>query len=445
MKKQGQTQQKISSHPRVVWEQNDKFLSSEEQNVVKREVLKRYTQKRVCMVADALVNNDFPALENGKKISESSVATASETKDDVHQVISVEDQLGHFNHFDLPFGCQQPTAAHAHILGTLIKTAYLPETSLDTVVSFIRHLYHQYSAHVQPVLFRLSEAHALPFYEAWFKKYTWLAEYDRESWWDISKRLSEEGYEEDALLAHYQAMPTNTEFQKILKDLCNFESTSDGRWLASSTATAAQKVERPGLGVYGAQINQRTTKTQLPDKVWLQINNRNSVVNKTKSVERFICTLLMVYRATSAPDVLKHLQTLPQNLYLGNPDFDIVDPDRMNEVLKYHKKMGQEQTTIVWDGIDLPLASPEIQELWLVLAMATLGGKSAVAFGDSVDKTLKSKLNWYETSTSSLIHNYWVCFSSLLEVKFLSAHLFGKDVVHCSNELVKLFENDSHI
>lgn len=428
MKKQGQTPQKIP-HPRIVWEQNDRFLSAEEQSNAKRDVLKKYTQKRVCVVADALETNCSPLLEGETNC--------------VYDIISVEDQLSYFNHFDLPFGCQQPTAAHAHILGTLIKTAFLPETPLDTVVSFVRHLYHQYSAHVQPQLFRLNEAHALPFYEEWFKKYTWLEEYDRESWWDISKRLSEEGHAEDALLAHYQAMPTNAEFQKILKDLCNFESTSDGRWLASSTATAAQKVERPGLGVYGAQINQRTTKSQLPDKVWLQLNNRSSVVNKTKSVERFICTLLMVYRATSAPDVIKHLQTLPQNLYLGNPDFDIVDPERMDEVLRYHHKMAQNQTAVVWDGIDLPLASPEIQELWLVLSMATLGGKSAVVFGDSVDKAIKNKLNWYETLTTDFIHNYWVCFASQLELKFTTPYSFGKDVIHCSAELVKNFEANS--
>lgn len=432
MKKQGQHQQQKSSPPRVVWEQNDRFLSAEEQNIAKRDVLKSYTQERVCIVADALEINCSSLLER-------------ESKSDGYEIISVEDQLTHFNHFDLPFGCQQPTAAHAHILGTLIKTAFLPETPLDTVVSFVRHLYHQYSAHVQPQLFRLNEAHSLPFYEEWFKKHTWLTEFDRESWWDISKRLSEEGHEEDALLAHYQAMPTNAEFQKILKDLCNFESTSDGRWLANSTATAAQKVERPGLGVYGAQINQRTTNTQLPDKVWLQINNRNSVVNKTKSVERFICTLLMVYRATSAPDIIKHLQTLPQNLYLGNPDFDMVDPERVDEVLKYHQKIGKHQTTIVWDGIDLPLASPEIQELWLVLSVATLSNKSAVVFGDSVEKLLKSKLNWYDTATSTPIYNYWVCFASQLELKFVGPHSFGKDVVHCSSELIKVFDTSSHL
>lgn len=434
MKKQGQSQLQSTNQPRVVWEQNDKFLSPDEQNSIKQKILQNGATTRMVVVADALATN-YPTpphvLNEGLNPTDSALE---------YHPISVDAQLSHFNHFDLPFGCQQPTAVHAHLLGVLIKTAFLPETPLDTVISFVRHLYHQYSANVQPQLFRLSEAHHLPFYERWLKDYTWLEEFDRESWWDISKRLSDEGYFEDALLAHYQAMPTNNEFQKILKDLCNFENTSDGRWLAASTSAAAQKVDRPGLGVYGAQINLKTTKSAIPDRIWLQLNNQNSVVNKTKSVERFICTLLMVYRATASFDVLKHLQTLPQNLYVGNPDFDLVEPDRISEVIKHHEHNNEISTTVVWDGIDIPLSSPDIQDLWATLSIGTLGHKSAVVWGDSTDKQTKLKLQWYDVADVYGSQNHWVCFASTHEMKFTHPQTLGKETIQSIEELMKLLK-----
>lgn len=406
-----------TSIPSVVWEQNDRFLSPSERKDIKQKVVKGYPHRKI-FVADA-DNTDF------KTNFESTV-------------ISVEEQLSVFNHFDLPFGCQQPTAAHAQILASLIKGAFLPEIPLETVVSFLRHMYHQYSANGQPQLFRLVDAQNLPFYEQWEKRYTWLEEFDRESWWDVSKRLSQLGHHEDALLAHYQAMPTSTEFQKILKDLGNFESTTDGRWLSNSTANAAKKVDRPGLGVYGAQINLKTTKHNETGDLWLQLNNRNSVVSKTKSVERFLCTLLMVYRCTSSHDIVKHLQTLPQNLYLGNSDFDLVDPVRNQEVLEYHQKCLQNDTTVVWEQMDVPLASANIQELWVTLSMATISDKSAVVFGDGI---AAGSIQWYddvsgtERATSS---NHWLCFSSSANVNFAPPISVGKESVSSTEEWQKL-------
>lgn len=434
MKKHGQPQPQSTSQTRVIWEQNDKFLSQDEQNSIKQKILQNSKTPRMIVVAEASATN-YHTVQHDNPTFEQQPNNVLE-----YRPISVEAQLSQFNHFDLPFGCQQPTAVHAHLLGVLIKTAFLPETPLDTVVSFVRHLYHQYSANVQPQLFRLSEAHHLPFYERWLKDYTWLEEFDRESWWDISKRLSDEGCFEDALLAHYQAMPTNNEFQKILKDLCNFENTSDGRWLAASTSAAAQKVDRPGLGVYGAQVNLKTTKITMSDRTWLQLNSQSSVVNKTKSVERFICTLLMVYRATSSFDVLKHLQTLPQNLYIGNPDFDLVDPSRMNEVIKHHEHNNDVSTTVVWDGIDIPLSSPDIQDLWATLSMGTLGHKSAVVWGDSTDKHTKLKLQWYDVADVYGSQNHWVCFASTQDMKFTNPQILGKETIQSIEELMKILK-----
>lgn len=435
MKKYGQSQLQSTNQPRVVWEQNDKFLSRDEQNGIKQKILQNGATTRMIVVADALATN-YTAVSNlPDSVLKPQTASALE-----YHPISVEEQLSHFNHFDLPFGCQQPTAVHAHLLGVLIKTAFLPETSLETVVSFVRHLYHHYSADVQPQLFRLTEAHHLPFYERWCKEYTWLEEYDRESWWDISKRLSDDGHSEDALLAHYQAMPTNNEFQKILKDLCNFENTGDGRWLAASTSAAAQKVNRPALGVYGAQINLKTTRGVIHDRIWLQLNNQSSVVNKTKAVERFICTLLMVYRATASFDVLKHLQTLPENLYVGNPDFDLISPARIHEVIKHHEQKNEFPTTIVWDGIDIPLSSSDIQDWWVTLSVATLGQKSAVVWGDSAEKHMKNKLQWYDVSDVYGTQNHWVCFASTQEVKFTHAQNLGKETIQSMEELVNFLK-----
>lgn len=419
MKKHSTPSSQPASPARVVWEQTDKFLSPTEQNVAKHKVLEEYAHHRTIVVADQIMFDQAMFSETSETLNAPSAT-----------VVSVEEQLSEFNHFDLPFGCQQPTAAHAQILASLIKAALLPETSLETVTSFLRHMYHQYSSNGQPQLFRLVEAHNLPFYEEWQKKYTWLPEFDREPWWDVSKRLSAQGHHDDALLAHYQAMPTSVEFGKILKDLCNFESTSDGRWLATSTAAAAKKVDRPGLGVYGAQINLKTTKRDFTGNVRLLLNNRNSVVNKTKSVERFLCAMLMVYRATCARDVVKHIQTLAQNLYVGNPDFDLVDPPRLEEVLHHHTANLQHTTTVVWDQIDIPLTSPEIQELWMALSMATLSEKSAVVFGDGfAAKHKTANMQWYDDTSHTAVENHlhWVCFSSALEVKFAAAMLFSKD------------------
>lgn len=421
MKKQTTRSSQATSPARVVWEQTDKFLSPADQNAAKRKLLEEYANHRTIVVAD-----NYGELSNENRT-----------------VVSVEEQLSEFNHFDLPFGCQQPTAAHAQILGSLIKSALLPETPLETVISFLRHMYHQYSSNGQPQLFRLVDAHKLPFFEQWHTKYTWLEEFDREPWWDVSKRLSDLGHHEDALLAHYQAMPTSVEFEKVLKDMCNFESTSDGRWFSSTTATAAKKVDRPGLGVYGAQINLKTTKTQMPENIVLQLNNRNSVVQKTKSVERFLCAMLMVYRATSSRDVVKHIQTLAQNLYIGNPDFDLVDPPRLEEVLHRHTSTIQTATTIVWDQIDIPLTSPEIQELWVTLSMATLSEKSAVVFGEGLAaKSMKSaQLQWYDDTSHTPVNNllHWVCFSSVSEVKFSAPITVAKDVVSSIEEWAGIF------
>ena len=426
MKKNTTQSSQLPPPARVVWEQTDKFLSPTEQNAAKHKALEKYTHHRTIVVADQDVFS-----ETSEAMSAPSTTAPSTT------IVSVEEQLSEFNHFDLPFGCQQPTAAHAQILASLIKAAFLPETSLETITSFLRHMYHQYSSNGQPHLFRLAGAHTLPFYEEWQKKYTWLEEFDQETWWDISKRLSERGHHDDALLAHYQAMPTTVEFQKILKDLCNFENTSDGRWLATSTANAAKKVDRPGLGVYGAQINLKATTKDYSGNINVLLNNRNSVVHKTKSVERFLCAMLMVYRATCARDVVKHIQTLAQNLYVGNPDFDLVDPPRLDEVLRHHTANLQHATTVVWDQIDIPLNSPEIQELWMALSMATLSEKSAVVFGDGfASKHKTAHMQWYDDTSHNAVENHlhWVCFSAASEIKLASHMLFAKESISSIEE-----------
>lgn len=423
MKKRATTTEAIS--PPLVWETEDAYLSAEDQREEKIKAIQARVESnnRLVVVADSTAA--FPEFFLGKGSTGVSLTR-----------VSVDQQLTVFNHFDLPFGCQQPTFAHAHVLATLIKSSFLPDSDLDTVVLFLRHMYHQYSNEVTPKMFRLSESDRYPLVEEWLKRMPWLKEYDRDSWWCVSEKLAQEGYHNEALLAHYQAMPTVKDFEKTLKECQNFEDTNDGRWLSRDLQDAAQKVSSTGLGVYGSLINARPTVQIMPPNCWLELDGKHSVLHKTKTVERFLCAMLMVYRATSSFDVVKHLQNLEQQLYQGNPDFDIVQPSRLEAVRQHHvAQCTAPPYAVVWDKMHGPLSSPLVQQTWPVLAWSSLTSNIGVVTGET---TALDEFHQWLTTHSPFAHS-WLCFSATAEIGWTNPVSLGEKGFVSIKDIVDTF------
>lgn len=334
------------------------------------------------------------------------------------KVYSPEAILEDFNTFDLPFGCQQPTAFHMELLGRLVKAVYLPETELGDVHSIVRLMYHNLSDSNMPNLYRHKDAKSLHFYADWDEKYTWLKEMEGESWWTVSAHLQKLGALDDAVLAHYQAMPTVANFEKILKELVGFESTADGRWLPKNVTASVQKLKNTKeFDIYSARINTHTT-TRLLDptnNIWLQLDGMQTVIRNTKTVERFLCTLLLIYRQTASIDVLKTLKNYQHNLYLGNAEFNIVDSVRFENIIAFHET-NKCSENIVFDKINVPLLSPVVQEMMVKMSLTQLSPWCGVVFGYNEQHLGISA--WYETDSVNLKKLVWWCLSNKSEQQF---------------------------
>lgn len=336
------------------------------------------------------------------------------------KVYSPEAILEDFNTFDLPFGCQQPTAFHMELLGRLVKAVYLPETELEDVYSIVRLMYHNLSNSNMPNLYRHEDAKALPFYANWDQKYKWLNEMESESWWTVSAHLQKLGELEDAVLAHYQAMPTINNFEKILKELVGFVSTADGRWLPNKVTTSVQQLKNTKeFDIYSARINTHTTTYLLDSSahIWLQLDGMQTVIRNTKTVERFLCTLLLIYRQTASIDVLKTLKNYQQNLYLGNAEFNIVDAVRFENVIAFHEK-NKSPENVVFDKINIPLLSPIVQEMMVKMTLTQLSPWCGVVFGYNEQNAGASV--WYETDYQNVKNLSWWCVSNKPEQQFAS-------------------------
>lgn len=329
--------------------------------------------------------------------------------------LSVEEQLQQFNHFDLPFGFQQPTAAQLNILTALVHALFLPETPMATVAMFLRQMYNRFSPTVMPKLMREENGDLERLFGQWQISFAWLKDFHGESWWAIAMEFYRLGHVKEALLAHCQAMPTIIDLERTVKELGNYETTSDGRWIPASVHTAAQDVKRADLGVYGSTICAKPT-TRLLSSACFHVSAHPVIVGKTKAVERFLCTLLMVYRHTHAWDVVKNLAHSARNVYSDNPEFDLVPTPIAELVLAHHSQRAP--SCVVFDTLDAPLASPIVQEAWQQLCASTL---SSLVLLNSPNPLFNGQGYCINTQNS---HLRWLCFSRQSAVPLLSSPMF---------------------
>lgn len=365
----------IFDNPFIQWIEEDSFLSPHENESFKKNLISQKTYTHVVMLG---TNSDKVFMEKDHEQHQELL------------YVSTENLLEKYNIFDLPLGCQHPTFFQLHVLSELVQHVFLPENDILTTQKIIQYMYHQLEITNSPKVCRSDHqlyAKILHHFDMNFHEQNSEQNFENieniesddlngKPWFEISyfflQKYNKAHHEEDlemAYLCHYQAMPTVKDLEKCVKDLGNYTTTADGYFIPPSLGEKTRKICLEQLNGYGPVLGVSPTEKFQNTSVFLELCHHQAMVHKTRTVERLLCTLLMIYRHFHDKDVIENNQKMEYTLYMSNLDYDyIYSPYRKTVELfynnRFHKiKNDNEQNALIWNEIDLPLSNPYLKDI----------------------------------------------------------------------------------